>query len=172
MSILTALPIGASTRDDLLARLSFDSTSSSVSDRSRPDLDFLEDHELNIVANHHIPVGFDPKDIQKFSNASNTIPKALASSSHIHPTKPSPSQVLRTRVPQPTRQHNRRISTTPPAAYIPHIPDRKSIRTVQMEPSPRMQLPVLRPRKSHLSSVDGNSIRATRRSQDDVFELH
>ncbi|KAF5351796.1 hypothetical protein D9756_007638 [Leucocoprinus leucothites] len=170
VSILTALPIAASTRDDLIARLSFDSTSSSVSERSRSSPDRSEGHELYIVANHeHVPPNL-PHVGHRITNSSQL---------------PGPSSPqLRTAIPRhgrttfPTARPNQprntqtwHLSTTPPAAYIPHVSDRTSIRTVQMEPSPVMQLPKLRPSKSQLPSLNGISICTPRHSQDDLIEL-
>ncbi|KAF9452769.1 carbohydrate-binding module family 50 protein [Macrolepiota fuliginosa MF-IS2] len=152
-SILTALPIAASTRDDLLARLSFDSARSSFSDRSRPSLVQLEGHELDVVSNHvpklsHVGFGGISVEVSGSMNSSDTCtPKAR----HHEPTAIMNTQA---RKGSPSRgAQPRHLSTTPPVAYIPQIQDRTAIRTVQMEPSPMMQLPTLRPRKSQISAA-------------------
>jgi hypothetical protein len=173
VSILTALPIAASTRDDLIARLSFDSTSSSVSDRSRSSLDPSEGHELNVVANRQ-PLPSKPDVGRQIRTISGLPSSSATSSSRLHakiplyhePTTPVAAQSKQFRNP-----HSRHLSSSPPASYIPQTPDRSSIRTIQMEPSPIMQLPILRPRKSQLPSMNGTSASITHRSQDDVFEL-
>jgi len=139
VSILTALPISASTRDDLIARLSFDSASSNVSERSRPSLGHSEGHELDVVI-------------------------------HREQTASQLSQITHRPKLEPRNTQTRHLSTTPSTMYTPEIPDRTSIRTVQMEPSPIMQLPTLHSQKSRLPPVNG--IHTQRHSQDSLIELN
>lgn len=163
VSILTALPIFASTRDDLIARLSFDSASSNVSERSRPSLDHSEGHELDVVVNHEQMASQLSQITHRPKFTSKTIdPNVLQSMAGSEPPAVHPIQ------PRDTRH----LSTSPPAMYIPRIPDSTSIRTVQMEPSPIMQLPTLRSRKSQLPPNTGISIYTQRRPQDDLIELN
>ncbi|KXN90965.1 hypothetical protein AN958_03032 [Leucoagaricus sp. SymC.cos] len=169
VSILASLPIAASTRDDLIARLSFDSTSSSLSDRPGPDASHFEGHELNVVTNRE---SSPPKshNTRLFSGNIGAMAKDGATNNpglrYHKPLAPSTARTTQYHHTQP-----RHLSTTPPASYIPQIPDHKSIRTVQMEPSPAMQMPALRSRKSQIPSVNGTSSCAVRHSHDDVFEL-
>ncbi|KAL9711530.1 hypothetical protein Ac2012v2_004601 [Leucoagaricus gongylophorus] len=163
VSILTALPIFSSTRDDLIARLSFDSASSNVSERSRPSLDHSEGHELDVVVNHEQMASQLSQITHRPKFTSKTIdPNILQSMAGSEPPAVHPIQARDTR----------HLSTSPPAMYISRIPDSTSIRTVQMEPSPIMQLPTLRSRKSQLPPNTGISIYTQRRPQDDLIELN
>lgn len=163
VSILTALPIFSSTRDDLIARLSFDSASSNVSERSRPSLDHSEGHELDVVVNHEQMASQLSQITHRPKFTSKTVdPNVLQSMAGSEPPAVHPIQARDTR----------HLSTSPPAMYIPRIPDSTSIRTVQMEPSPIMQLPTLRSRKSQLPPNTGISIYTQRRPQDDLIELN
>lgn len=137
VSFLTSLPMPASTRDDLLARLSFDSNSSSFSDRSRPSLEaHLEGHELDVISN---------RNESNHDRISGSTPsRACTPKARYHEP---PGLTTRTSKPHPRNTRPHRLSSTPPASYIPQIPDRTTIRTVQMEPSPIMQLPTLHSRK-------------------------
>ncbi|EKM80613.1 hypothetical protein AGABI1DRAFT_126670 [Agaricus bisporus var. burnettii JB137-S8] len=150
-SILTALPIGASKRDDLLARISFDSTSSSLSDRSRPSIEPLEGHELDVVSNHADRVSAKRPSGAIWINGSTPLsPPHTSDVEHLGSSITNPQSMKR-------MSHNHHLlhsSTTPPASYIPRIPDNTTIRTVQMEPSPVMQLPVLHPRRLQQSTKD------------------
>lgn len=139
-SILTALPLAASTRDEIITRLSFDSVSSSYSDRSRVNSDDEGGHELNEVAERK----------HKHAQEDDTVTSASPSMSTprvSHQTTVIPL-ISRTTSQPPSSlrqlQHNRpMLSTSPPSSYVPHSHN-PYVRTVQLEPSPGMQLPALR----------------------------
>ncbi|KAF9050050.1 hypothetical protein BJ165DRAFT_1525341 [Panaeolus papilionaceus] len=140
-SILTALPIAASTRDEIMTRLSFDSVSSSFSDRSRVNSDKDKGHELDNVTKHNASakasdVGWD--DLDEISmptpKASTRIPK---------PPPPRKSDnTLSSSVPKLSHSHSL-SSTSPPRFYVSQA-NETFVRTSQLEPSPGMQLPKLR----------------------------
>ncbi|KAJ7594464.1 peptidoglycan-binding LysM domain protein [Mycena floridula] len=124
-SILTALPIAASTRDTIIARLSFDSASSSYSDHERHEEEdeASERHELDDVnATRH----------RRFSDSQKT-------------PKPRPTSVASSKFslpPSPTHSKANTVSLNRLEGY-----DRDNSligppRTVQLEPSPAMRLPL------------------------------
>ena len=124
-SILTALPIAASTRDTIIARLSFDSVSSSYSDRDRERDEEGEGHELD--------------DVRIRERVMET-PKARVRPSNVHWDKKLPS-------PPPSPTHSRTTSSSghhlwESVSNRVHPDPKTPIRTVQLEPSPVMQLPV------------------------------
>ncbi|GLB37796.1 putative lysin motif containing protein [Lyophyllum shimeji] len=131
-SLLTSLPIAASTRDTIIARLSFDSVSSSSSDRD----DERNSHELDDVSQ---PASDNQHDfVDETDDSSLVTPKA----SHQSPRVRAPADA--SQIPLPTLRshpHARQLSNSPPQAYIPAHPQ---IRTVQLEPSPAMELPPLK----------------------------
>lgn len=169
-SFLTALPIAASTRDTIIARLSYDSTSSSYSDRDRED-DHSEGHELDDVkptmtSGHPLLIDH-PENIADVNETlpvhSPTTPKARH---HIPQGWVTTSTILPSPPPSPTRQrtphhHRHTISEDPYMSSEPYI------RTVQMEPSPSMQLPPLRTSPTHLKGKG----KARRSVMDMDFEL-
>ncbi|KAF8813905.1 hypothetical protein BYT27DRAFT_7220244 [Phlegmacium glaucopus] len=142
-SILTALPIAASTRDEIITRLSFDSVSSSFSDRSRTNSDEDIGHELDDVPKHKSSriARTVCEDVDDMS-----LPTPKASRHPLH------SEIL-------SNQHHSRItsslslpknsyvhslsSTSPPRFYVSQAYE-ASVRTYQMEPSPEMHLPTFR----------------------------
>lgn len=139
-SILTALPLAASTRDEIITRLSFDSVSSSYSDRSRVNSDDEGGHELNEVAERK------HKHSQE-DDIDTSISTSMSTLKVSHQTAVIPL-VKRTTSQPPSSlrqsQHNRpMLSTSPPSSYVPHSHN-PYVRTVQLEPSPAMQLPALR----------------------------
>lgn len=169
-SILTVLPIAASARDDLLARLSFDSAGSSFSDRSRPSLEQPEGHELDVVSNR------EPTSSKSLHNHASAGAGSISSSYTYTPKARyhEPTAAINTRTARTISSRNtqsRHLSTTPPAAYIPQIPDRTTIRTVQLEPSPMMQLPISRSRKSQQPIMNGDPSDTTSHRRGDSFEL-
>lgn len=168
-SILTALPIAASARDGLLARLSFDSTSSSFSDRSRPSTELLEGHELDIVSNHapKFSDNYQTGSIETNGSTPLSRPYILGTGYRELATTVKASTLKGL----PRNNQHRHLSTTPPTAYIPQIPDSTTIRTVQMEPSPMMQLPTLRSRRSQQSTINGDPGRTNSGRESDAFEL-
>lgn len=143
-SILTALPIAASTRDTIIARLSFESTSSSYTDHSRCET-YQEGHELDHVKYIERPVSNtntpDHRDSAQASLKSGTKSTPLATK--YVPSPPNSS------LPSSSRQRHPRNSSSPPASYIPR---QTHIRTVQLEPSPVMQLPTIRVDRSRLET--------------------
>jgi hypothetical protein len=140
-SILTALPLAASTRDEIITRLSFDSVNSSYSDRSRVNSDDEGGHELNEVAERkHNHAQND--DIDTSGSTSMSTPRVAHQTTVIPLVNRTTSQPSSLRQPQ----HNRpMLSTSPPSSYVPHSHN-PYVRTVQLEPSPAMQLPALRGR--------------------------
>lgn len=147
-SILTALPIAASTRDDIIARLSFDSVSSSYTDSHRGSV-YNEGHEMGDVTRRW--KGEDQDTAENLDDL-NTTPKAT------HRTTDIPLKVKSsTRTASlPRTLDSRAMFSTSPLSYIPH---RAYVRTQQMEPSPGMQLPSLR------SSTLGRSAGKAERSE-------
>ncbi|KAF9527324.1 hypothetical protein CPB83DRAFT_884302 [Crepidotus variabilis] len=156
-SILTALPISASVRDEIITRLSFDSVSSSFTDRSRANSDEDDGHELNEVARsghlNGLRLGFD----EGLDESKMPTPKARPRNAQLPPVKTSghtSSSSL------PKTSHLRSISSaSPPRFYVSQLHE-TSIRTSQMEPSPSMQIPVRRSTtvgpsagKKHLTSM-------------------
>ena len=139
-SILTALPIAASTRDEIITRLSFDSVSSNFSDKSRTNSDDGIGHELNDVVKHkdsRVPKALC-EDVDEMSMPT---PKALKNPGIL--TGQQGSRVTSTSS-LPKNSHVRSLSsTTPPRFYVSQAYE-TSVRTYQMEPSPSMQLPISR----------------------------
>lgn len=129
MSLLTSLPIAASTRDTIIARLSFESASPSYSDRDS------DAHELDDVSNGSTSdlLSDDATLVTPKANDRFT-PRAIY---HTHFTAEQSPNVSSTTLAHVA--HARRLSTSP-KSYIPPHPE---IRTVQMEPSPEMQIPLL-----------------------------
>ncbi|KAF8647055.1 hypothetical protein AX16_006892 [Volvariella volvacea WC 439] len=125
-SLLTALPISASTRDTIMARLSFDSTSSGTSESRPSDLDdaLHERHELSDVHPRSLEgiFGFYPKNGRG----------------------PSPSRTPKPPNSPPPKASGHPASYHPRSALTPssYIPTRTQVRTVQLEPSPIMELPL------------------------------
>lgn len=139
-SILTALPLAASTRHEIITRLSFDSVSSSYSDRSRVNSDDEGGHELNEVAERkHKHVQEDDIDTSGSTSMSTLrVSHQTAVIPLVNRTTSEPPSSLR------ESQHNRpMLSTSPPSSYVQHSHN-PYVRTVQLEPSPAMQLPALR----------------------------
>ncbi|KAG5639449.1 hypothetical protein H0H81_001571 [Sphagnurus paluster] len=130
-SLLTSLPIPASTRDTIIARLSFDSLSSSYSDRETPgDL-----HELEDVSH------MESNSIQGVNDVPNTVSLATPKTGHCAP-RVSTSQENSS--PPRSHAHLHQLSGSP-QSYIPPHPQ---VRTAQMEPSLEMQLPSFRGMRS------------------------
>ncbi|KAG6827342.1 hypothetical protein H0H92_012163 [Tricholoma furcatifolium] len=130
-SLLTSLPIAASTRDTIMARISFDSVSSSFSDREIEE----DAHELDDVS---------------FSSSNHDLRNSLPmdSVSLVTPTgtraPPLRGGEARNSSESSTLAHIRHLSSSP-RSYIPPHPE---IRTMQLEPSPEMQIPILSGRTS------------------------
>ncbi|PFH49755.1 carbohydrate-binding module family 50 protein [Amanita thiersii Skay4041] len=136
-SLLTALPIAASTRDDIVARLSFDSISSSYDDRSQNQSDNEENHELRDVAatrSSSIPSD-DPLDQESMNNPHTS--KVDYYALHSRKISISPPNAAS------SKQRHDLTSSSPPSSYIPSSSSFGFIRTSQLEPSPGMQIPKL-----------------------------
>ncbi|KAG6820812.1 hypothetical protein H0H93_011106 [Arthromyces matolae] len=121
-SLLTSFPIAASTRDTIIARLSFESTSSGYTDRES------DIHELDDVSTG------SASDLNDFADESQPTP-SLVTPKAFYPPVNGQSR----RNSPPSIIHARHLSTSP-KSYIPSHPE---IRTVQMEPSAEMQIPLL-----------------------------
>ena len=136
-SILTALPIAASTRDEIITRLSFDSISSNFSDTSRTNSDEDIGHELDDVAKHKY--SRIPKTLcEDVDEMSMPTPKALQNP-EILPSQQGSRIISSSSLPKNSHVHSL-SSTTPPRFYVSQAYE-TSVRTYQMEPSPTMQLP-------------------------------
>ncbi|KAJ3874170.1 peptidoglycan-binding LysM domain protein [Lentinula edodes] len=153
-TILTALPIAASTRDTIIARLSFDSPSSSYNDQERePYLNGHEGHELADVQTNREPSRrlleedwpgyFDGVTTKPLKNSQSTFTNDPVSKrpdiSAINPDWKIRSERLRSKF----KGHGRSFSEeyTGLAPSLPSIPSTR-IRNVQLEPSPVMQIPI------------------------------
>ena len=142
-SILMALPIAASTRDEIITRLSLDSVSSSFSDRSRTNSDEDIGHELDDVGKPKS--SRIPKTVcDELDEMSMPTPNALQHPLHSeilqsqHDLRNTSSSSL----PKSSYVHAL-SSTSPPRFYVPQSHE-TSVRTYQMERSPDMQLPIFR----------------------------
>ncbi|KAJ3927562.1 MAG: hypothetical protein NXY57DRAFT_1042323 [Lentinula lateritia] len=154
-TILTALPIAASTRDTIIARLSFDSPSSSYNDQEREAyLNGHEGHELADVQARREPSrrsleedqqgyldGVTTKLLKKNSQSTftNDPVSKQPDISAINPDWKARSE----RVGPKFNRHGRSFSEeyTGPAPSLPSISSTR-IRNVQLEPSPVMQIPI------------------------------
>lgn len=126
-SILTAFPISASTRDTIIARLSFDSERNSISDD--------QEHELEEVRTSSQT---ERPNLQP-SSSSDRITRRTTPSSRSHPRShliSSPQFAPRSISPSTPVDH--RKSWTHSDATEPLT----TIRTVQLEPSPAMRVPL------------------------------
>ncbi|ESK90845.1 lysm and peptidoglycan-binding domain-containing protein 1 [Moniliophthora roreri MCA 2997] len=150
-SILTALPIAASTRDTIMARLSFDSPGSSYSDQEQRN---REDHELDDVRASRHARSFSQDAIR--DDRPNS--KLGESTTPNHTT---------TRYQPSVMQYRNSSAETEGRPFSKHI------RTVQLEPSPTMQMPVLKKvpsRSKTISSSDGTTKRTRTMLIDIDFE--
>lgn len=167
-SILGALPIGASTRDEIITRLSFDSTSSSFSERSRMSPATDDDgHELNEVVNssRRRPKGLDlgPDNDNTWSEDlingvyGSAVPTPKASqrvksrkppqqqNGNLYNTNRNKNNNTLPRAPSIAKAHSySQSSISPPRFYLPTQVSETTFRTSQMEPSPAMQIPAFR----------------------------
>jgi hypothetical protein len=182
-SILTALPIAASTRDTIIARLSLDSLSSGYSDGE--EVQHLHDGlELDDVG-HVLPSNSLTNEYAPADESQYPHPPPPQSDSHHAPCTAKPSMTpnageadyirpsATTKVGKPptrsppsstSRPEQRIPFSDSPKAYIPSHPQ---IRTAQLEPSPAMQLPLST--RGVSQSKGKKSIRT--RSSDIDFEL-
>ena len=145
----TPLPTAPiSKRDDVVARLSLDSSRSSL---GRDILETDENHELAIVATASRRVV--PK--LHFRPGGHSSGMAPAGNGNIH----RESRMARINIAEYDFVHRLRPSS-PPTSYIPPSSSLSVVRTVQMEPSPIMQIPkrrdnTLRPNKVVEGRRDG-----------------
>ncbi|PPR01705.1 hypothetical protein CVT24_001581 [Panaeolus cyanescens] len=144
-SILTALPIAASTRDEIMTRLSFDSVSSSFSDRSRVNSDEDKGHELDDVARHKASAKLSDTGWDDFDEMSMPTPKASTRLPK-PPPPPKPDSPHPSSVPKMSHTHSL-SSASPPRFYVSQA-NETFVRTSQLEPSPGMQIPTRRNNKA------------------------
>lgn len=142
-SILTALPIAASTRHEIITRLSFDSVSSSFSDRSRTNSDGDIGHELDDVAKH------TSSRIQKtvcedVDEMLMPTPKASQHPPHSEILQSQQASRVTSSSSLPKNSHIRSLSSTSAPRFYVSQAYEASVRTYQMEPSPDMRLPTFR----------------------------
>ena len=174
-SILTVFPIAASTRDEIVTRLSFDSVSSGFSERSRTNSDEDIGHELDDVAKHsssRIPRAV----CEDVSGMSVSTPKALQ-----HPLYSQTFSQHGSRVTSssslPKNFHARSLSS-PPRFYVSQAHE-TSVRTYQMEPSPEMQLPTFKNhavvhssgRRGQEKTATGGSTIGRRKSRSELTKI-
>jgi len=137
-SILTAFPIAASTRDTIIARLSFDSERPSTSESQGHELDEVRTSSLNVRPSLWSSSFHD--GMERKTSPSTTRPRL--SSPKFAPRSISPTPV------------NHRKSWTHTDAKESPAP----IRTVQLEPSPAMTVPTrsvrLKSRPRELGGLD------------------
>jgi LysM repeat protein len=164
-SILTALPIAASMRDELFTRLSFDSVSSSYSDTSHGSPNH-NGHELGEVRKTNNNRGRKDKLIVSLSiegdaeDISMPTPKGRPRNNSL-----PPSPITATRQsscapgPLPKSSHVRSISSCSPPQFYVSQPHETFVRTSQPEPSAAMEFPIKR--SSTLGSASRKKIQAT-----------
>ncbi|KAK7473219.1 hypothetical protein VKT23_001317 [Stygiomarasmius scandens] len=169
-AILHALPIAASTRDTIMARLSFDSTSSSNSDREwtwqRNGSGDDEGHELDHVAFHP---GHKPRSMSEDGLSSQVFE---ASDTPIHNDMHAPNMSsstangwdratwgFRSKLAMKDLGRDERGANSLYTGISDTSPVPLSVRTVQMEPSPVMQVP---PRRSADRPGEGSRSLSTR----------
>lgn len=134
-SILTALPIAASTRDEIITRLSFDSVSSSFSDRSRINSDEDDGHELNEVKRPN-PISVDESESEDVDGSTLPTPKASQRISHAMRSRDGFSSSSTSK----SAHSGPHSSASPPHFYVSQAHE-TYVRTSQLEPSPAMKLP-------------------------------
>ena len=159
-SILTALPIAASTRDEIITRLSFDSVSSNFSDKSRTNSDDEIGHELDDVAKHKNSRISSRTLCEDVDEMSMPTPKALQNL-EILPSQQGSRITSSSSLPK--NSHVRSLSSTSPPRFYVSQAYETSVRTYQMEPSPSMQLPTFR---NH-AVVHSSGIRAQEKAATD-----
>ncbi|KAH9485080.1 LysM and putative peptidoglycan-binding domain-containing protein 1 [Psilocybe cubensis] len=145
-SILTALPIAASTRDEIITRLSFDSASSSFSDRSRFESDEEIGHELGNVSRQNSTQSYHANttdNLDELDEVAMPTPKASQQPHRILPARSQTMSTTSSSLPKASYIHPTSSTAIPPRFYISHIHE-ASIRTSQLEPSPAMELPNFR----------------------------
>ncbi|KAL0576349.1 hypothetical protein V5O48_005647 [Marasmius crinis-equi] len=147
-TILTALPIPASTRDSIMARLSFDSSSSSFSDQDHELDDVRVGRHARSLSHDSVIDGYDTARIVRRSRP-GVLRKAHG--------RPESSAIKLDNLPHhdtpayPLSSPNRSSASPDITSPIP-------VRTVQMEPSPTMHLPSPKkePRSKTLGANDAS----------------
>jgi len=162
-SILTALPIAASTRDEIITRLSFDSVSSSYTDRSRASSNEDHGHELNEVKKpkrrdvDNFKLNLYQDDIDE---ASMPTPKGRTQNAPIPLYHQSLRQNHSISDLPTSSSHSRSLSSNSPPRFYVSQPHETYVRTSQLEPSPAMQIPIRRCSttidSSRVKKVQGN----------------
>lgn len=163
-SILTALPIAASTRDEIISRLSFDSVSSSYSDTSRGSPSERNSHELGEVRmlrrrrRDELMVSLNEGDADDMSMDT---PKGRPLNNSLPPSPTTATRQLPYAPPGslPKSSHVRSISSCSPPRFYVSQPHETFVRSSQPEPSPAMEIPIRR--SSTLSAVSGRKLQAT-----------
>ncbi|KAJ3509026.1 hypothetical protein NLJ89_g5436 [Agrocybe chaxingu] len=153
-SILTALPIAASTRDEIITRLSLDSVSSSFTDRSRANSDEETGHEMDDVAKRKRHSRHENGVAGDLDELSMPTPKV----SDRRPSSRIPTQGVQTGTVSsslPKHSHARSLSSTSPPRFYVSQASETVIRTSQLEPSPAMQIPNFRSQTLGRSSAKG-----------------
>lgn len=156
-SLLNALPIAASTRDEITSRLSLDSATSSQSDRRASSED--SGHEMrNVQTSPKRPQSSRQHQSSYLLSSDSQTPRA----SH-KPLKRLGNQSRNGSAHEEANgqasHRSQRLSASPPAAYISHAPTHDPyIRTSQMEPSPGMKLPFLRSNSDGYSGKNHKSL--------------
>lgn len=164
-SILTALPIAASTRDTIIARLSFDSASSGSSDREREEEEHTERHELEDV--HALRGRRASEDDIAYTYAQKTPTIRHPTPGYTGGSRPSPppsptghresSQSKHSMAMDNIKRASRDYQyVSQPRENLPRGSLPAAIRTVQLEPSPVMKLPLRKRRSRVESSGEGN----------------
>ncbi len=156
-SILAALPIAASTRDEIITRLSFDSISSNTTDRSRANSDEENSHELGEVGKPDCLEGLDELSLLQ-DEMSMLTPKAPG---RHNPRIPARSSTRPVDAPSslPKSSYVRSISSNSPPRFYVSQSHGTYVCTSQLEPSPAMEIPIRRSNTDR--SMSGKSFNAT-----------
>lgn len=143
-SFFTALPIAASTRDELITRLSLDSVSSTHSDTSRHSPGEVG-HELYEVRKLNGRGRTRGRPVVSLSNdcdagdTSSPTPRARPQNNSL---PPSPTTSRPGHIPKSSHVHS--ISSCSPPQFYVSQPHETFVRTLQPEPSPAMEIPLRR----------------------------
>ncbi|TFK25194.1 hypothetical protein FA15DRAFT_639857 [Coprinopsis marcescibilis] len=152
-TLLNSLPIAASTRDEIVSRLSLDSVGSGHSDRGRSGTTSSEDdlgHELHDVNRPKLNTSISSS---QYTDLHSDAPQTPRSSRG--PKQRSFNGDDLGHPPNHVRYGHQKLSTSPPSRYVPQITN-PYIHTTQMEPSPSMRFPLAR------SQSEGYSISASK----------
>ncbi|THU96740.1 hypothetical protein K435DRAFT_858211 [Dendrothele bispora CBS 962.96] len=174
-TILQALPIAASTRDTIIARLSIDSTSSSYSDRERDwqrsDPIDDESHELDHV---RFKPSHKPRSMSEDGLSINLVPETGHTSRRDNDQGTGSSSKgrnqatwgYRSNMTPKTYDLGSKVSTSRYTSPVDISPVPLSVRTVQMEPSPIMEVPTRR--NTDRNTVGSRSLSMRRSSNSTV----